>query len=207
MNESFAVFWKNELVGSVSELSNDMWYYDGRWACADSAIAREFETLVCALDPRHVGKFPEEGLLAQVAFEESSSLANMLVLGFVEDDLLLRLLSPETAASMDLTQFSPWQAVDDGKILEAELKRELTFFHPLRFKQVQAVGMRRDGDDVLFKLLDGSSRYALVHLTCNKERSRKFPSTKFYKDWKAFYDQELANLVAPFNTIQLPTRL
>ncbi|PZR26421.1 MAG: hypothetical protein DI535_14215 [Citrobacter freundii] len=199
MSNSCAVFWKDELVGYFSIVSNDMWYYDGRWACADAANAREFETLARSLDQRRIREFPEEGLLVQMSFDGYSSLAYMLVLGFVGDDLVLRLVSPESAAYLDLSQFPPWQIADNGKFFEEELKREVSFFHPLRFKQVSAIGLRRDRDDVLFKLLDGSSRYAVVHLTYKKERSRKFPATKFYKDWKAFYDQELANLVVPFD--------
>ncbi|MET0464054.1 MAG: hypothetical protein ABW007_12910 [Chitinophagaceae bacterium] len=199
MSNSCAVFWKNELVGYVSDLSNDMWYYDGRWACADSAFARDFETITRRLDPKHVREFPDHGLLIKLTSDQPFSLSHMLVLGLQGDDLLLRMVSPETAAYVDLDQFSPWQKADRAEFFEAALKRQVGFFHPLRFKSVRAIGMRDDRHDVLFELQDGSQRYALVHLTHKKERSKKLPATEFYKGWKAFYDQELAHLVAPFD--------
>jgi len=199
MNNSCAVFWKNELVGYVSDLSNDMWYYDGRWACADSAFARDFETIIRRLDPKHVREFPDHGLSIRLTSDQPFSLSHMLVLGLQEDDLLLRMLSPETAAYVDLDQFSPWQKADKAELFEAALKREVGFFHPLRFKSVRAIGMRKDRHEVLFELQDGSQRYAVAQLTYNKERSGKLRPPQFYNDWKAFYDQELAHLVDSFD--------
>jgi hypothetical protein len=36
-------------------------------------------------------------------------------------------------------------------------------------------------------VLNGKLKYAVVHLIWRKESSRKFPTTKFYKDWKDVY--------------------
>lgn len=199
MNNSFDVFWKKELVGRVSDFSNDMWYYDGHWICQDSPLAREFETIVQNLDPRHLREFPEKALVVHTKFDQSFSFSYMLALGFAGDDLLLRLATPELAGYVDLDQFPPWQKTDNGEFFEAELKREMSFFHPLKRKKVKVIGIRTDRDDVLFKLMDGSDRYAVVHLTYNKERSRKFPSTRFYKSWAEFYQNEVAKYAVIFD--------
>lgn len=205
MNESCDVFWKKKLVGRVSNISNDMGYCNGHWVCHDSPYAREFETIIQNLDPHHVREFLKEGLLIQVKFDQSFSFSDMLVFGFIGNDLLFRMASPELIAYVDLDQFPPWRKTDDGEFFEAELKKEMTFFHPLKRKKVKAVGNRTDRDDVLFKLTDGSNRYAVVHLTYNKERSRKFPLTKFYKDWTEFYQQEVANDAVIFDVEAIKT--
>jgi uncharacterized protein (UPF0128 family) len=199
MNNSCDVFWKKKLVGRVYDLSNDMWYYDGHWICHDSPHAREFETILQNLDPRHVRQFPENSLLVQMKFDQPFSFTYMLALGLEGDDLLLRMATPELAAYVDLDQFPPWQKTDNGEFFEAELKKEMTFFHPLKRKKLKAIGIRTDRDDVLFKLMDGSGRYAVVHLTYNKENSRTFPSTKFYENWEELYQNEIANYAVIFD--------
>lgn len=49
--------------------------------------------------------------------------------------------------------------------LAAELARELPVGHPLSGIPVSAVALGPDPDDVLFRLLDGSGRLAVVHLS------------------------------------------
>jgi hypothetical protein len=84
----------------------------------------------------------------------------------------------------------PWQPVEDpeeGLALEAELARELSAPHPLYGLPVAVVGRRIDCDDVLFRLLDGTGRYALVHLTyCDGQEQAPWPGTTLYErseDW------------------------
>jgi hypothetical protein len=60
---------------------------------------------------------------------------------------------------------TPWVEVVNAAALEEELRREVAAGHLLFGLPVTAVARRRDCDDVLFKVLDGTNRYAVVHLT------------------------------------------
>jgi hypothetical protein len=86
----------------------------------------------------------------------------------------------------------PWRPVDDrgeAAALEAELTRELSSGNPLYGLPVAAVGRRADCDDVLFRLLDGTGRYAVVHLTWSRHAERaSWPTTTMYEsreNWSA----------------------
>lgn len=63
----------------------------------------------------------------------------------------------------------PWRSVAQDALqasaMERELKRELSLGHPLFGFDVTTLARRQDCDDVLFSLLDGTGRVALVHLT------------------------------------------
>ena len=59
--------------------------------------------------------------------------------------------------------FFPDGSPDDG--LARELHSELCSEHVLFNIPAVAIGGRQDCDDVLFRLLDGSGRLAVVHLT------------------------------------------
>ena len=71
------------------------------------------------------------------------------------------------------------------------LKKEVSFCHPLNWRSVRAIGIRTDRDEVLFEILSGRYKYAVVHLTWTNERSRKFPLTHFYKGWTELYTNRL----------------
>lgn len=61
-----------------------------------------------------------------------------------------------------------WGPIDDPAIeraLEVELQRELKPDHQLFGLPLKAIGRRRDCDDVLYAIQDGSGRVADVHLT------------------------------------------
>jgi hypothetical protein len=60
-----------------------------------------------------------------------------------------------------------WVTIEDSTriALEAELRKELNIGHPLYGVSVTAIRQRVDQDDVSFGVLDGSGRFADVHLT------------------------------------------
>jgi hypothetical protein len=68
-----------------------------------------------------------------------------------------------------MTWLEPWYSIADQRDqadgMARELQRELALGHPLFGVPVEAVGRRCDCDDVVFRLLDGSGRFAVVHLT------------------------------------------
>ena len=80
----------------------------------------------------------------------------------------------------------PWCNVDDfgpefAAFFEAELRRELSDGHPLFGRPVAAIGKRDGTDDVLFRLLDGTGRVAVVHLTfSNRPESPPWPGCRIF---------------------------
>jgi hypothetical protein len=74
------------------------------------------------------------------------------------------------------------------KELSAELYRELCQRHELYGIKVRPIARRQDCDDYLFELLDGSGRFAVVHLTFGQhpEPDPLWPSTEIYQNWTQF---------------------
>jgi hypothetical protein len=84
-----------------------------------------------------------------------------------------------------------WHVVEEKPDLaaayEKELQAELGIEHPLFAMPVEAVGKRDGSDDVLFRLLDGSDRVAVVHLTWARHPEPwPWPLTDVFPDMAAF---------------------
>jgi hypothetical protein len=60
--------------------------------------------------------------------------------------------------------------------------KEINKDHILYGIDLKEIAIRKDKDDCLFELLDGSGRYALVHLTWSKkqEKESRWPRTRLY---------------------------
>jgi hypothetical protein len=69
-----------------------------------------------------------------------------------------------------------------------ELHDEVSESHVLFGIKTRSVARRQDCDDVLFELLDGSGRFAVVHLTYARhpELGPRWPETVVYGDWTEF---------------------
>ena len=94
---------------------------------------------------------------------------------------------------MDLLE--PWYQVSDPALV-AELTRELPPGHALFGKDVRVIARRRDRDDVLFEICDGTQRLAKVHLTYTKESDPSWPSTQLFSsqaEWIASMRMDNAN--------------
>lgn len=80
----------------------------------------------------------------------------------------------------------PQDRPNDG--LADELRREVCQQHVLFDIPVRSIGVRQDCDDVLFELLDGSGRLAVVHLTFaqHPEPDARWPQTSLFADWSEF---------------------
>jgi hypothetical protein len=80
----------------------------------------------------------------------------------------------------------PWHSVAEkpaeSASMERELEHELAPGHPLFGVLVETFGRRYDRDDVVYRLLDGSGRIAVVHLTWTRSPPDRppWPSTTFY---------------------------
>ena len=89
----------------------------------------------------------------------------------------------------DVRLLATWKPTDEETVakLTAELARDLDPGHPLFGVAVAAVALAPDSDDVLFRLLDGSGRLAVVHLTWRKGiEALPWPFTTIYDsdvDW------------------------
>ena len=78
-----------------------------------------------------------------------------------------------------------WSPIDESSPLAegyvAELGRELTTGHFLAGIPVAAIG--GSGDDVLYRLLDGTDRVAVVHLTwAGRAEAAPWPHTALFED-------------------------
>ena len=72
---------------------------------------------------------------------------------------------------------------DDAHV--REFRRGAPPTHVLANLPLRTVGTN-DADNVLFELLDGSGRFAAVHLTFNRETDPCWPHTKVYENWEHF---------------------
>lgn len=86
----------------------------------------------------------------------------------------------------------PWYSIEHNAAqvtgMEQELQRELTHGHSLYGLPVQAVARRQDCDDVLFRVLDGTGRVAVVHLTWTQNPPDRSPwpyagTYQSFEDW------------------------
>ena len=90
----------------------------------------------------------------------------------------------------------PWWSTEnqDPKFhadFKRELESELCAEHPLHGIETRLIG-RGDGDDALFELLDGSGRFAVVHLTwaCHPE-PLPWPATTMYNSLESFVNDRM----------------
>ena len=83
--------------------------------------------------------------------------------------------------------------IADGVSLAAELAREISARHILFGVPVKAIARRVDCDDVLFELLDGSLRVAVVHLTYAVETDPQWPHTEMFENYEHFASARMAS--------------
>ena len=86
----------------------------------------------------------------------------------------------------------PWWSTDEQdahfrQTFLAQLTTEVGPGHVMYGLPVRMVGRDGGSDDTLFEILDGSGRFALVHLTWAKGQERlPWPSTAIYPTFDAF---------------------
>jgi len=110
-------------------------------------------------------------------------------------------MCPDTT---NTTWLVPWHPIADGRpddLTAKELYSELCQHHVLFGLQARPIAHRQDCDDFLFELLDGTGRFAVVHLTFaqHPETDPRWPETVIYKDWAEFV-QTMKEDAADWNT-------
>ena len=92
----------------------------------------------------------------------------------------------------------PWvdlasRGPDRAGAFERELDRELAPGHVLYGVPVAAIGKRDGTDEVLFRLLDGSGRVAVVHLTWTQSPPDRppWPVAEVYSGFDEFVEQRM----------------
>jgi hypothetical protein len=84
---------------------------------------------------------------------------------------------------------NPWYETDQD--LTQQLKLEIASNHDLADKKVKTLAIRDDNDDVLYKILDEDSTYAIVHLTWkqSKHTNTMWPRTRIFKSSQKVQEQ------------------
>ena len=90
---------------------------------------------------------------------------------------------------MPLVLLDPWVLPTDPEALVKEFQREVRGDGCLHRVRLKAIAMRCDCDHVLFKLLDGTDRVAVVHLTWSgaTDPNRGWPETTLHdsiENWR-----------------------
>ena len=92
----------------------------------------------------------------------------------------------------------PWCDVTDlgaefAAAFERVLTREVAPGHPLYGIPVAAIGKHDGSDDVLFRLLDGSERVAVVHLTWTQSPPERppWPTAELFANLEAFAEERM----------------
>lgn len=86
-----------------------------------------------------------------------------------------------------------WSVIEENRdYFMQELYKEVSRNHVLYGVKVKELARREDCDDVLFQLLDGSNRYAVVHLTWTgkEEVNFSYPITRIYDNLSDLINSE-----------------
>lgn len=175
MYDSDVISWQGEVVGAVTNIVPDMWYIHAEWKPIYNNSYLKFNEIATKLNTKDVLKDFKKGIVAILTYADSPNKPQYI----------------ETASYIELNVLPPWKQILHPLPYENELQMEIGIFHSLYWKKVRAIGIRADCDDLLFEVLNGTHKYAVVHLSYKKERSRKFPITHFYLDWADLFKNRL----------------
>jgi hypothetical protein len=113
----------------------------------------------------------------------------------------------QTCASAEMVWLEPWQPLTDAaraSLLEEQLGKEVVAVHVLHGIKVSAIGVADHSDDVLFRLLDGTGRYAVVHLTWHRGDA-DWPFTRMFANEHDWIEQGLRRDHEEFIEMRPPT--
>jgi hypothetical protein len=110
MENSGTIIWKDETVGTVTNIISDMWYLDADWKPNNSDISSTFSNLASRLKGEEVIKDPSKGIVAFLKYDEAPSNSHqVLILSMDNSIIFMRSVSDELAAYADKKLLEPWQ--------------------------------------------------------------------------------------------------
>lgn len=89
---------------------------------------------------------------------------------------------------------APWTHVGEhADNLENELRKEITYGHPLFSLRTRPIARRTDSDEVLFEVDSPDFRYAVVQLswTGSPERDCRWPHTKMFETFDIWVESRM----------------
>jgi hypothetical protein len=110
-------------------------------------------------------------------------------LNFIPSDRFRQPMTSNVRHCMNFPE--PWYVPHNPTSLEEQLQRELPPGHSLFGIPVRAIAQRVDCDDVLFQLVDGSDRVAVVHLTFSISSDPTWPATTFFPSLAVFRSSQM----------------
>jgi len=81
--------------------------------------------------------------------------------------------------------------MDRPQLFEEQLSRELPPGHVLLGIAVHAIARVDGADDVLYELLDGTNRVAVVHLTFTQNVDSDWPWTELYSSYSVWVSDRM----------------
>jgi len=106
-------------------------------------------------------------------------------------------MSPPEPEPTELVWLDPWYPMNKRSqyaiaLFERQLQLEVGQGHPLFGIPCEAFGKHDACDDVLFRLLDGTGRVAVVHLTWAKSPERPpWPGTTIYASLYEWFEERM----------------
>ncbi len=102
MENAGTIIWKDEIVGTVSNIISDMWYLEADWKPNQSNASTKFMDLIFFLNAEDVIKDSRKGIVARLQYNTTNSNTNyVLILSVNNSELFMRLISDELAAYAD----------------------------------------------------------------------------------------------------------
>lgn len=100
-NHSGTIIWKDQEIGTVTDIVMDMWYLDANWQPNLSDAAVDFDKVTSSFNPEDIIRDPAKGLVVSLIYSyEPSKQDYYLVLSTEGSKIFMRLISDETASAL-----------------------------------------------------------------------------------------------------------
>ena len=99
MSNSGTIMWKEQEIGTVTDIVMDMWYLDASWQLNLSDTAVDFTKLTASFNSEDIIRKPERGLVVTLRYSEARSKEDYyLVLSTDRTRIFMHLINDETAS-------------------------------------------------------------------------------------------------------------
>lgn len=102
MDYIFNVYWEGNLVGEITNISQDMWYMSGNWGRFETAETASFEQLLHNFDMKKFVQDPVANSVRVILFETTRPDKKVFCLAFYlkDKEIELRQVVEEEALNM-----------------------------------------------------------------------------------------------------------